>query len=132
RVVVLVLPRMVRGVGGLRRREDVVPIVVARIAHRRTCDLGFRRSSRAFPTSVKHRTTSTTQAAGGAITHHAPRPGAPDSWALLRIWPHDGWNGSPRPMNESVVSVRTAEANVSTALATIRFTTFGRMWPMMI
>ena len=64
--------------------------------------------------------------------HHAPRPGAPADWALLRIWPHDGAVGSPRPMNASVVSVNTAVANVSTAWATMRFTTLGRMWRRMI
>ena len=31
-------------------------------------------------------------------------------------------------MNASVVSVNTASANVSTAWATIRFMTLGRMW----
>ena len=64
--------------------------------------------------------------------HHAPRPGAPAVWALLRIWPHDGADGSPRPMNESLVSVNTAVANVSTAWATMRFTTLGRMCRRMI
>ena len=64
--------------------------------------------------------------------HQAPRPGAPADWAALRIWPHDGANGSPRPMNASVVSVNTASANVSTAWATIRFTTLGRMWRRMM
>ena len=54
--------------------------------------------------------------------------------AASRIWPHDGWNGSPRPTNDSVVSVRIAPAKVRTALATMRFITFGRMcrrmmWP---
>ena len=64
--------------------------------------------------------------------HHAPSPGAPADWALLRIWPHDGAAGSPRPMNARVVSVNTAVANVSTDWATIRFTTLGRMWRRMI
>ena len=35
-------------------------------------------------------------------------------------------------MNESVVSVRTAPAKVSTALATIRLITLGRMWRRMM
>ncbi len=64
--------------------------------------------------------------------HHAPRPGAPADWALLRIWPHDGAAGSPSPMNASVVSVNTAVANVSTDWATIRLMTLGRMCRRMI
>ena len=52
------------------------------------------------------------QTPGGTKYHHAPRPGAPTAWAALRSWPHDGWNGSPRPMNDSVVSVRTAPAKI--------------------
>ena len=67
------------------------------------------------------------RAPGGTKYHHAPRPGAPTDRADSRSWPHDGWNGSPSPTNDSVVSVRIAPANVSTALATIRFMTFGRM-----
>ena len=78
--------------------------------------------------SVNAKTTSTMQAPAGTKYHHAPRLGAPTSRRDSRIWPHDGWNGSPRPTNDSVVSVRTAPANISTAFATIRFTTFGRMW----
>ena len=69
-------------------------------------------SSSALPTSVKASTTRTTQVAGGAMYHHAPRPGAPAAWAALRSWPHDGANGSPRPMNASVVSVRIAPAKI--------------------
>ena len=99
-----------------------------------TCDLGLRMSSRALPTRVKERTTRTTQTAGGAMYHHAPRPGAPASCAESRIWPHDGANGSPRPMNDRLVSMKTAAAKVMTAWATIRLTTFGKMcrrmmWP---
>ena len=71
--------------------------------------------------------TTTTQTAGGTMYHQAPSPGAPASWAALRSCPHDGWKGSPRPMKESVVSVKIAPANVRTAFATIRLTTFGRM-----
>ena len=52
--------------------------------------------------------------------HHAPSPGAPDAWAALRSWPHDGANGSPRPMNASVVSVKIAAAKVRTVLATMQ------------
>ncbi len=63
---------------------------------------------------------------GGARYHQAPSPGAPASWAELRISPHDGANGSPRPMNDSVVSVRTAPAKTRTVLATMRSVTFGR------
>src|SRR4029077_3333840 len=103
-----------------------------RLGHRRPWDFGFRTSSRAFPSNVNERTTRTTAAAGGTMYHQAPRPGAPAAWALLRIWPHDGAAGSPRPMKASVVSVNTAVANVSTAWATIRFTTFGRMCRRMI
>ena len=86
-------------------------------------------SSSALPTSVKARITRTTQTAGGAMYHHAPSPGAPAVWAELRIWPHDGWNGSPRPMNARVVSVKTAPAKIRTVLATMRFTTFGQDVP---
>ena len=50
---------------------------------------------------------------GAAMYHHAPRPGAPEEFAASRISPHEGWNGSPRPMNERPVSVRTAPENVS-------------------
>ena len=70
--------------------------------------------------------------AGGTMYHHAPRLGAPGASAELRIWPHDGWNGSPRPTNASVVSVRIAPAKTSTALATIRLMTLGRMWRRMM
>jgi len=76
--------------------------------------------------------TTTTQTAGGAMYHQAPRPGAPDPWAALRSWPQDGANGSPRPMKESVVSVKIAPANVRTVFATIRLTTLGRMWRRMM
>ncbi len=51
--------------------------LVAWVGHRRVLDFGLRMSSRAFPTSVKASTTSTTQTAGGAMYHQAPRPGAP-------------------------------------------------------
>ena len=66
--------------------------------------------------------------------HHAPRPGAPVLCAESSIWPHDGENGSPSPMNDRLVSMKTAAAKVMTAWATIRFTTFGKMcrrmmWP---
>src|SRR5439155_8733227 len=106
---------------------------VARIdAQRRPPDFGLRMSSSALPTSVNARTTSRTHVAGGAVYHHAPRPGAPESWAALRISPHDGANGSPSPMNASVVSVNTAVANVSTDWATMRLMTLGRMWRRMM
>src|SRR6266536_1153154 len=62
---------------------------------RRLVDFGLSRSSNALPTSVNDSTTRTTDTAGGAMYHHAPRPGAPDVCAELRISPHDGWNGSP-------------------------------------
>ena len=86
--------------------------LLARIGHRRVADFGLRMSSRAFPTSVNARTTSTTQTAGGAMYHHAPRPGAPVLCAESSSWPHDGENGSPRPMNDRLVSVKTAAAKV--------------------
>src|SRR5258705_13074211 len=53
--------------------------------HRRVPDFGLRMSSRALPTRVKASTTSTTQAAGGAMYHQARRPGAPADSAALRI-----------------------------------------------
>jgi hypothetical protein len=84
---------------------------------------------------VKANTTRTMQIPGGAKYHHAPSPGAPTDRAASSSWPQDGWNGSPRPTNDSVVSVSTAPANVRIAFATMRFTTFGRMcrrmmWPL--
>ena len=56
---------------------------IGRTAHRRPSGFGLRISSRALPTRVKARTTRTTQAPGGAMYHHAPRPGAPASWAAV-------------------------------------------------
>src|SRR4029077_17513416 len=111
-------------IGLLDRRAARRPV---RAAHRRTRRRGFRTSSRAEPTRVKARTTKTMHTDGGTTYHHAPRPRAPADSAALRTWPHDGANGSPRPMNERVVSVRIEPPNTSTVLATIRFMTLGRM-----
>ena len=69
------------------------------------------------------------QTPGGAMYHHAPRPGRAGVLGRFRIWPHDGANGSPRPMNARVVSVRTAPAKMSTALATMRFIDVGQDVP---
>ncbi len=97
-------------------------------------DFGFMTSSSALPTRVKARMTRTTQTAGGAMYHQAPSPGAPEPPGRISSWPQDGWNGSPRPMNARVVSVKIAAAKVRTVLATMRLVTFGRMcrrmmWP---
>src|SRR5947199_131780 len=103
----LTLPALIRPFDGRSRTSDsavvfgVVELApdqrvarlglqVARIdAQRRPPDFGLRMSSSALPTSVNARTTSTTHVAGGAMYHQAPRPGAPESWAALRISPHD-------------------------------------------
>src|SRR4029079_13934811 len=95
----------------VRRRDVVASRGRDRQGPRRIRRRGLSRSSRAVPSSVKANTTSTMHAPGGTKYHHAPRVAAPTSSAALRSWPHDGWNGSPRPTNESVVSVENGADN---------------------
>ena len=57
---------------------------------------------------------------------------APDSYALLSICPHEKFCVSPRPRKASVVSASTETEMKSTAFASTRGSTPGRMWRAMI
>ena len=52
--------------------------------------------------------------------------------AFSSIVPHEIRVGSPRPRNESAASERIATATISTVLAKISGSMFGRMWLRMM
>ena len=64
---------------------------------------------------------------GGITYHHAPALGAPDANAFSSIVPQEIRVGSPRPRNDSAASERIATATISTVLAKISGSVFGRM-----
>ena len=64
---------------------------------------------------------------GGTTYHHAPALGAPESNAFSSIVPHEMRVGSPSPRNDSAASDRIATATISTVLAKISGSVFGRM-----